>query len=90
MLPTLKLAAATLAQALKVEPLQARLTALTFNYAVARYAILSDEEVAALVGIADPDAARKAVRTHICDAACRLLGFEPPPAPDLDARSPGS
>ncbi len=79
-LPNLELAATTLGQALNVEPLQMRLATLTFNYAIARYAVLSDEELVALVGIADPDAARKAVRTHICDAACRTLGFEPPPA----------
>lgn len=58
----------SLAEALGVEPLEVRLTALTFNFAIARYAVLTDEELTSLLGIPDPEAARQVVRLHVCDS----------------------
>jgi AcrR family transcriptional regulator len=76
LLPALEMATTTLADAIGAKPLDVRLAALTFNYAVARYAVLSDDELRLLVGIADLDRARAAVRDHLCAALCRTLGFE--------------
>ena len=73
LLPTLDLAVKSLAEAVGVEPLEVRLAALTYNYAVARYAVLTDEELTAFTGIDTVEAARARVREHIAEGVCRAL-----------------
>ncbi|MEZ4219902.1 MAG: TetR/AcrR family transcriptional regulator [Polyangiaceae bacterium] len=75
LLPALDLAVQDLAKALGVKSTDVRLAALTCNYAIARYAMLTDEELPLVVGAPTADAARAAIREHMCDVACRTLGL---------------